>query len=48
MDQPRPPKKLPAWHLVGGKDLLDDSELTGTEPDDGYPVLLGDWISGTA
>lgn len=41
---PRPPKKLPAWHLVGGKDLLDDSELTGDEPDDGYPVLLGDWI----
>lgn len=39
-----PPSKLPAWHLVGGKDLLDDSELTGDEPDDGYPVLLRDWI----
>jgi L-alanine-DL-glutamate epimerase-like enolase superfamily enzyme len=38
------PKTLPAWHLVGGKDLLDVSELTGTEPDDGYPVLLRDWI----
>jgi len=38
------PKSLPAWHLVGGKDLLDESELTGEEPDDGYPVLLGDWI----
>ncbi|MBL7154254.1 MAG: hypothetical protein ISS79_11100 [Phycisphaerae bacterium] len=38
------PKALPAWHLVGGKDLLDASELTGQEPDDGYPVLLGDWI----
>ena len=37
-------KALPAWHLVGGKDLLDPSELTGTEPDDGYPVLLQDWI----
>jgi len=35
---------LPAWHLVGGKDLLDPSELTGQEPDDGYPVLLPDWI----
>jgi L-alanine-DL-glutamate epimerase-like enolase superfamily enzyme len=35
---------MPAWHLVGGKDLLDTSELTGTEPDDGYPVLLPDWI----
>jgi len=39
-----PPKTLPAWHLVGGKDLLDASELTGEEPDDGYPVLLPDWI----
>jgi len=37
-------QKLPAWHLVGGKDLLEASELTGSEPDDGYPVLLGDWI----
>lgn len=36
--------KLPAWHLVGGKDLLDPSELTGAEPNDGYPVLLRDWI----
>ena len=35
---------LPAWHLVGGKDLLDASELTGGEPDDGYPVVLPDWI----
>ena len=38
------PDRLPAWHLVGGKDLLDADELTGEEPDDGYPVLLGDWI----
>ena len=37
-------QSLPAWHLVGGKDLLDASELTGAEPDDGYPVLLPDWI----
>ena len=29
---------------MGGKDLLDASELTGSEPDDGYPVLLPDWI----
>jgi len=41
---PSPPQRLPAWHLVGGKDLLDASELTGQEPDDGYPVLLPDWI----
>ncbi len=38
------PKALPAWHLVGGKDLLNASELTGQEPNDGYPVLLPDWI----
>jgi len=38
------PKRLPAWHLVGGKDPVDESELTGAEPDDGYPVLLADWI----
>ena len=39
------PSSLPAWHLVGGKDPLDPSELTGDEPDDGYPVLLRDWIA---
>ena len=36
--------KLPAWHLVGGLDPLDESELTGNEPTDGYPVLLAEWI----
>jgi L-alanine-DL-glutamate epimerase-like enolase superfamily enzyme len=40
----KPPIQLPAWHLVGGLDLLDRSELKGDEPDDGYPVLLPDWI----
>jgi L-alanine-DL-glutamate epimerase-like enolase superfamily enzyme len=35
---------LLAWHLVGGKDLIDATDLTGREPDDGYPVLLPDWI----
>jgi L-alanine-DL-glutamate epimerase-like enolase superfamily enzyme len=39
-----PPARLPAWHLVGGKDPVEPSELTGAEPDDGYPVLLRDWI----
>ncbi|MHC4639521.1 MAG: hypothetical protein ACYTBV_18795, partial [Planctomycetota bacterium] len=39
-----PDRLITAWHLVGGKDLLDESELTGTEPDDGYPVVLTDWI----
>lgn len=39
-----PEDQLPVWHLVGGLDPIDESELTGDEPDDGYPVLLRDWI----
>ncbi len=38
------PTRLPAWHLVGGTDLLSDEERTGEEPEDGYPVVLPDWI----
>ncbi|MFO1501960.1 MAG: enolase C-terminal domain-like protein [Verrucomicrobiota bacterium] len=38
------PTQLRAWHLVGGLDLLHTSELKGDEPQDGYPVVLGDWI----
>ena len=37
-------RRLVAWHLVGGLDPLNESDLTGDEPDDGYPVLLEDWI----
>lgn len=37
-------KSLVAWHLVGGMDPVDATELTGKEPNDGYPVLLTDWI----
>jgi len=40
----RPPKELEAWHLVGGLDPLEKCDLTGKEPNDGYPVLLKDWI----
>lgn len=36
--------RLPVWHLVGGLDALEECDLTGAEPRDGYPVLLGDWI----
>ncbi len=36
--------QLPVWHLVGGLDPISEAELTGNEPDDGYPVLLRDWI----
>lgn len=39
-----PAKEVVAWHLVGGKDPIARDELTGAEPDDGYPVLLNDWI----
>lgn len=38
------PGSLPAWHLVGGKDPLTEADLTGSEPNDGYPVLLRDWV----
>ena len=36
--------RLPAWHSVGGADAVLPSELTGNEPNDGYPVLARDWI----
>ena len=41
--RPRP-EKIPVWHLVGGLDPLDESELKGDEPQDGYPVHLEEWI----
>lgn len=40
----KPSLRLPVWHLVGGLDPLDPGDLNGSEPDDGYPVLLRDWI----
>jgi L-alanine-DL-glutamate epimerase-like enolase superfamily enzyme len=41
---PCPERSLPVWHLVGGLDPLEGRDLKGGEPDDGYPVLLSDWI----
>ena len=38
------PSSIAAWHLVGGKDAIEADELDGSEPDDGYPVLLREWI----
>ena len=38
------PRQLPVWHLVGGLDPITPEQLTGDEPDDGYPVLLETWI----
>jgi len=40
-----PKQSLPAWHLVGGLDPLTADQLTGGEPNDGYPILLSDWIA---
>jgi L-alanine-DL-glutamate epimerase-like enolase superfamily enzyme len=40
----RPQTRLRAWHLVGGVDPIDLGDRTGDEPDDGYPVLLPEWI----
>ncbi len=37
-------ERMLAWHLVGGKDPILREELRGDEPEDGYPVLLEDWI----
>lgn len=38
------PVQMPAWHLVGGLDPLAEEDLTESPPEDGYPVLLRDWI----
>ena len=38
------PTKLPVWHLVGGVDPLNEFELSGDEPQDGYPNTLIEWI----
>lgn len=42
----KPPRQqLAAWHLVGGLDPLEPEDLTSPPPQDGYPVLLRDWIA---
>jgi L-alanine-DL-glutamate epimerase-like enolase superfamily enzyme len=41
---PAPLRKFTAWHMVGGLDPLTPGDLTGQEPDDGFPVLLDEWI----
>jgi L-alanine-DL-glutamate epimerase-like enolase superfamily enzyme len=40
----RVPHELPVWHLVGGLDPLDASEVNGCDSGDGEPVVLEDWI----
>lgn len=39
-----PPSEIPVWHLVGGLDPLEQEDLKGGEPNDGYPVYLREWI----
>ncbi|MGC9316503.1 MAG: enolase C-terminal domain-like protein [Armatimonadota bacterium] len=36
--------KVPIFHLVGGLDKLTRDELDETDPDDGLPNCLADWI----
>jgi L-alanine-DL-glutamate epimerase-like enolase superfamily enzyme len=42
--RPRRCDSLLAWHLVGGLDPIGADDLAGTEPHDGHPVVLADWI----
>jgi len=42
--RPTRAQRLRAWHLVGGLDPVVPDDLTGSEPSDGHPVLLPDWI----
>lgn len=37
--------QVPIFHLVGGLDKLRRSELDGTDPQDGIPNCLEDWIA---
>jgi len=37
------PENILAWHLVGGLDCLEDSEVT-KHPHDNYPCSLREWI----
>jgi L-alanine-DL-glutamate epimerase-like enolase superfamily enzyme len=39
-----PARSLPVWHLVGGLDPIDIGEISDVKPQDGYPLLLSDWI----
>lgn len=40
-----PAATLTVWHLVGGRDPLCRNETGRSDPRDGYPVLLDDWIT---
>jgi L-alanine-DL-glutamate epimerase-like enolase superfamily enzyme len=40
----RMPRRIPAFHLVGGLDKLHESEVTDEDPRDGLPVSLDQWV----
>ena len=40
----QPSVKVPVWHLVGGLDPLEESDKKESDPKDGYPVALTEWI----
>ena len=42
--EPQPPVKVPVWHLVGGLDPLEETQKKDSDPKDGYPVALTEWI----
>jgi L-alanine-DL-glutamate epimerase-like enolase superfamily enzyme len=35
---------LNAWHMIGGKDWIEESDQDGPAPEDDYPYLLREWI----
>lgn len=37
-------QELAVWHLVGGLDPLDSSEVVGARPEDNEPLTLSDWL----
>ncbi len=40
----QPSIKVPVWHLVGGLDPLEASDKKESDPNDGFPVTLTEWI----
>lgn len=40
----QPLVKMPVWHLVGGLDPIEESDRKESDPKDGYPVTLTEWI----
>jgi len=38
-------QKVPIFHLCGGLDKLTRAELDDSDPDDGYPNCLEDWVA---